>query len=83
METIPLVVAIGAALWPLIVLIRQWSRRTTASKTVKLRVKVGGKTADIEYDPSNTTAADLEKLIKALTSSRSTSGEANDEPFKQ
>ena len=36
------------------------------SVPVKIKVKVGRKTAEIEYDPTKTSAEDLDKLVKSL-----------------
>jgi hypothetical protein len=50
---------------PLFDLLRSWVERKP-STPVKVRVKVGKRTAQIEYDPTKTSAKDLEALIKAL-----------------
>jgi hypothetical protein len=36
---------------------------------VKVKVRVGRKTAEIEYDPTRTSAKELDDLIKALNKS--------------
>lgn len=53
---------------PLFDLLKSWVERKP-STPVKLRVKVGKRTAQIEYDPTKTSAKDLEALIKALNKS--------------
>jgi hypothetical protein len=53
---------------PLFDLLKSWVERKP-STPVKVRVKVGRKTAEIEYDPAHTSAKDLEALIKALNKS--------------
>ena len=50
---------------PLFDLLKSWVERKP-STPVKIRVKVGKRTAQIEYDPTRTSAKDLEALIKAL-----------------
>ncbi len=50
---------------PLFGLIKSWTARRKAVP-VKLKLKVGRKTADLEYDPTTTTAAELNVLIKGL-----------------
>lgn len=50
---------------PLFELLRSWIDRKP-STPVKIKVKVGKKTAQIEYDPINTSAEDLEALLKSL-----------------
>jgi len=53
---------------PLFDLLKSWVERKP-STPVKVKVKVGKRTAQIEYDPTKTTAKDLEALIKALNKS--------------
>jgi hypothetical protein len=53
---------------PLFDLLKSWVERKP-STPVKVRVKVGKLTAQIEYDPTKTSAKDLEALIKALNTS--------------
>jgi hypothetical protein len=50
---------------PLFDLLKGWVDRKP-SVPVKIRIKVGRKTAQIEYDPTKTTAKDLDILIKSL-----------------
>ena len=53
---------------PLFELLKSWVERKP-STPVKIKVKVGRKTAQIEYDPAHTSAKDLEDIIKALNKS--------------
>ena len=53
---------------PLFDLLKSWVQRKP-STPVKVTVKVGRKTAQIEYDPTQTSAKDLDALIKALNKS--------------
>jgi hypothetical protein len=53
---------------PLFELLKSWVQRKP-STPVKVRVKVGRRTAQIEYDPTRTSAKDLELLIKTLNKS--------------
>ena len=53
---------------PLFELLKSWVERKP-STPVKVRVKVGRRTAEIEYDPTRTSAKDLEALIKTLNKS--------------
>src|SRR5512144_2853620 len=53
---------------PLFELLKSWVERKP-STPVKVTVKVGRKTAQIEYDPIRTTAKDLEAIMKALNKS--------------
>ena len=53
---------------PLFDLLKSWVQRKP-STPVKVKVKVGRKTAEIEYDPTRTSAKDLELLIKTLNKS--------------
>jgi len=53
---------------PLFDLLKSWVERKP-STPVKVRVRVGRKTAQIEYDPTRTSAKDLEALIKVLNKS--------------
>ncbi len=53
---------------PLIDLLKSWVERKP-STPVKIRLKAGKKTAQIEYDPTKTNAKDLELLVKSLTRS--------------
>jgi len=51
---------------PLFDLLKSWVERKP-SVPVKIRIKVGkNKTAQIEYDPTKTSAEDLETLVKSL-----------------
>ncbi len=50
---------------PLFECVKSWVERKP-STPVKVRVKVGKKTAQIEYDPVHTTEAELATLVKAL-----------------
>jgi len=54
-----------AVIPPLFDLLKSWVERKP-SVPVKVRIKVGKKTAQIEYDPTKTTAKDLNVLIKTL-----------------
>lgn len=53
---------------PLFDLLKSWVERKP-STPVKIKVKVGKRTAQIEYDPTRASAKDLEALIKALNKS--------------
>ena len=53
---------------PLFELLKSWVERKP-STPVKVRVKVGRRTAEIEYDPTRTSAKDLEALIRTLNKS--------------
>jgi len=53
---------------PLFELLKSWVERKP-STPVKIKVKVGRRTAQIEYDPTRTSAKDLETIMKALTKS--------------
>jgi hypothetical protein len=50
---------------PLFGLLKSWIERKP-STPVKIKVRVGKKTAQIEYDPTKTTAKDLDTLVKSL-----------------
>lgn len=50
---------------PLFELLKSWVERKP-STPVKVTVKVGRKTAQIEYDPTKTSAKDLDLLVKTL-----------------
>ena len=50
---------------PLFELLKSWVERKP-STPVKIKVKIGKRTAQIEYDPTKTTAKDLEVLVKTL-----------------
>ena len=51
---------------PLFDLLKSWVNRQP-STPVKIRIKVGkNKTAQIEYDPTKTSAEELENLVKTL-----------------
>jgi len=50
---------------PLFDLLKSWVERKP-STPVKVKVKVGKKTTQIEYDPTSTSAKDLEALVKAM-----------------
>ena len=45
--------------------LKSWIERKP-SVPVRIKVKVGQKTAEIEYDPTKTSADDLDKLVKSL-----------------
>jgi hypothetical protein len=53
---------------PLFDLLKSWVERKP-STPVKVKVRVGRKTAEIEYDPTKTSAKDLDVLIKTLNKS--------------
>ena len=53
---------------PLFGLLKSWVERKP-STPVKVKVRVGKRTAQIEYDPTKTSAKDLDALIKALNKS--------------
>ena len=53
---------------PLFELLKSWVERKP-STPVKVKVRVGRKTAEIEYDPTRTSSKDLDALIKALNKS--------------
>lgn len=53
---------------PLFDLLKSWVERKP-STPVKIRIKAGKKTAQIEYDPTRTNAGDLDLLVKSLTKS--------------
>jgi hypothetical protein len=53
---------------PLFELLKSWVERKP-STPVKIKVRVGKKTAQIEYDPTKTSAKDLEAIIKTLNKS--------------
>jgi len=64
-----MVVTLAPSLIPsLFDLLKSWIGRKPATP-VKVTVKVGKKTAQIEYDPANTSAKDLDTLIKNLNKS--------------
>ena len=50
---------------PLFELLKAWVERKP-STPVKVKVRVGRKTTEIEYDPTQTSSKDLDALIKAL-----------------
>ena len=56
---------------PLFELLKSWVERKP-STPVKIKVKVGKRTAQIEYDPTKTSAKDLDDLIKVLNRSLKT-----------
>ncbi len=51
---------------PLFALLKAWVERKP-SVPVKVRVKVGRRTAQIEYDPTKVSTEDLQALIKSLS----------------
>jgi hypothetical protein len=51
---------------PLFELLKSWIDRKP-STPVKIKIKVGKKTAQVEYDPTKTSAKDLETLVKSLS----------------
>src|SRR5215212_1177771 len=53
---------------PLFELLKSWVERKP-STPVKIKVKVGRRTAQIEYDPTHTSAKDLEAIMKVLNKS--------------
>lgn len=57
-----------AVIPPLFDLLKSWVERKP-STPVKVTVKVGRKTAQIEYDPTKTSAKDLDLLVKTLQKS--------------
>lgn len=57
-----------AVVAPLFDLLKSWVERKP-STPVKVKVKVGKRTAQIEYDPTKTSAKDLEAVIQALNKS--------------
>lgn len=57
-----------AVIPPLFDLLRSWVERKP-STPVKIKVKVGKRTAQIEYDPTKTSEKDLEAIIKAMSKS--------------
>lgn len=50
---------------PLFELLKSWVERKP-STPVRIKVRVGKRTAQIEYDPTSTSGKELEALIKAL-----------------
>jgi hypothetical protein len=50
---------------PLFGLLKSWVERKP-STPVKVKVKIGKRTAQIEYDPTKTSAKDLDALVKTL-----------------
>jgi hypothetical protein len=54
---------------PLFDLLKSWVERKPSTTPVKIKVKVGKRTAQIEYDPTKTSAKDLEALVKTLNKS--------------
>ena len=50
---------------PLFELLKSWVERKP-STPVTVKVKIGKRTAQIEYDPTKTSAKDLEALVKTL-----------------
>jgi hypothetical protein len=57
-----------AVIPPLFDLLKSWIDRKP-STPVKIRVKVGKRTAQIEYDPTKTSPKELEALVKSLSKS--------------
>lgn len=57
-----------AVIPPLFDLLKSWIDRKP-STPVKVKVKVGKRTAQIEYDPTKTSPKELEALIKSLSRS--------------
>lgn len=53
---------------PFFDLLKSWVERKP-STPVKVRIRVGKRTAQLEYDPTKTTAKDLDILIKSLNKS--------------
>jgi hypothetical protein len=53
---------------PLFDLLKSWVERKP-STPVKITVKAGRKSTQIEYDPARTSARDVEELVKALNQS--------------
>ncbi len=51
---------------PLFALLKSWVERKP-SVPVTVRVKVGKRTAEIEYDPTKVSAEDVQALIKSLS----------------
>lgn len=50
---------------PLFELLKSWIDRKPSTPVI-IKIKVGKKTAQIEYDPTKTSAEELETLVKAL-----------------
>jgi hypothetical protein len=50
---------------PLFELLKSWVERKP-STPVKIKVKVGKRTAQIEFDPTSTSAKELEGLVRSL-----------------
>ncbi len=50
---------------PLFGLLKSWVERKPTTP-VKIRVKVGRRTAEIEYDPTKVSTEDLQALVKSL-----------------
>jgi hypothetical protein len=50
---------------PLFDLMKSWVERKP-STPVKIKVRVGKRTAQVEYDPTRTSAQDLETLVRTL-----------------
>jgi hypothetical protein len=50
---------------PLFDLMKSWVERKP-STPVKIKVRVGKRTAQVEYDPTKTSAQDLETLVRTL-----------------
>ncbi|HJS19779.1 MAG TPA: hypothetical protein VJ785_13615 [Anaerolineales bacterium] len=53
---------------PLFELLKSWVERKP-STPVKIKVRVGKNTAQVEYDPTRTSAEDLQLLVKTLNKS--------------
>jgi len=53
---------------PLFDLLKSWVQRKP-STPVTVKVRIGKRTAQIEYDPTKTSAKDLEALVKSLNKS--------------
>jgi len=54
----------------IVLCIQTWRNHIRKPSTpVKVKVRVGRKTAEIEYDPTRTSSKDLDALIKTLNKS--------------
>jgi hypothetical protein len=50
---------------PLFALVKSWVERKP-STPVKIKIKVGGRTAQVEYDPTKTTGEELNSLVRTM-----------------
>jgi hypothetical protein len=51
---------------PLFELLKSWTARSAAARPVRIKVMVGDRTAEVEYDPTTTSAQELETLVIAM-----------------